>query len=148
MTSEDLEKFKKDIQKIEDLSEYIPNKLGISEKEKKAAIMVFWFVYLIEDIFKKMLNKLRSADYDENKFNELTLGKKINKIEQGCKKEGSYKDKSEFFQIARKIKKIRNDIVHQNKSINEVFYGDRSIIERETQEQMIIDFYSSTDSKS
>lgn len=145
ISKEQLEKFKKGIKSIKDLSKYIPNKLGLSEKERDAANIIFWLIYLIEDILRKKLNELNPTNYNENKFHRLTFGQKISKIEKFLQKEGSYENKKEFINVARKINQIRRDIIHQNKPVKEICYDNKSITQRETQEQMFVDFYSSTD---
>ena len=143
----------KDVRSIHNLSDYIPNKLGFSEKEKSAAILVFWLIYQIEGylnkmVFDAMTNNLnepectRVINFVEATFNKLTLGRKLEVIMENCKKEGSYDGLKNSFKVAKKLIQIRNQIFHQKNLIRKVDYNGRKIIERETQNQMITDFGS------
>lgn len=144
------EKFEKDVRSIHNLSDYIPNKLGFSEKEKSGAVLVFWLIYLIERLVNKMVfdimtsnigepERTRAINSVESTFNKLTFGRKLEKIIENCKKEGSYDSLKNVFKVTDELNQIRNQIFHQRKSIKEVCYNGKKIIERETQDQMIID---------
>ena len=61
---------------------------------------------------------------------------------ENSKKDNSYAGLEVFFKIADKLIRIRNQIFHQKRSIKELDYNGGKIIERETQNRMIIDFGS------
>ncbi|TSC77413.1 MAG: hypothetical protein G01um101433_608 [Parcubacteria group bacterium Gr01-1014_33] len=144
-------RFEKIVEDIPNLSEYIAEKLGFSKKEKDAADAVFWLIYKIELDLKEIAftattNKVRESErqtvinFVEITFSELTFGQKIKVIEKNSKKDGSFKSVKEFFKIANKFNDIRNQIFHQRQSIKEVCYDGKKIIERQTQNKMIVDF--------
>lgn len=149
------EEFKKFVKNVQDFSDneivyVLPRRRGFSKDDIETAHFIFWLIYdtelRLKELARGVMTQGRNGDdyeaiknFVEDSFDELLLSGKIKIIKKNLRRDGSYQQFRELFNVLEKLNNLRNDLFHQKIHVKDLSYNNKLIKLRATKNQIIID---------